>query len=118
MAMFDDPLEMVRVIAAHDDMDDVIIFNPDHEAWADMRSSLRARPRFFSTLHPYHIVRLELGHAAHYRTLNPEERMRIWHADLNPEERESARRVSWPSDVERQGIHRRGPRWPLGEGGV
>jgi len=92
-AMFDDPLEMVRVIAAYDDIDDVIVFNPDHEAWTDMRSYLRARPRFFSTLHPYHIVRHELGHAAHHRSLNPEERLRIWHADLKPEEREIARRV-------------------------
>jgi hypothetical protein len=93
-AMFDDPWELAEVIAAYDHPDDVIVFNPDHAAWGDMRSYLRARPRLFSTLHPQHIVRHELGHAAHYRLLTPEERTQLWHADLNPQEREIARRVS------------------------
>jgi hypothetical protein len=76
-AMFDDPLELERVIAAYDDLEDVIVFNPDHEAWGDMESYLRSRPRLFSTLHPHQIVSHEVGHAAHYRLLNPEERTRV-----------------------------------------
>jgi hypothetical protein len=94
MAMFDDPLELAEVIACYDDLEDVIVFNPSHEAWGDIESYLRARPRLFSTLHPHQIVRHEVGHASHFRLLTPEERTRIWHADLNPQEREIARRVS------------------------
>jgi hypothetical protein len=93
-AMFDNPLELAWVIAAYDEVEDVIVSNPDHEAWGDMESYLRSRPRHFSTLHTHHIVRHELGHAAHYRLLTADERRRIWHADLSPEEREIARRVS------------------------
>jgi hypothetical protein len=93
-AMFDDPFELAGVIVAYDNLDDVIVFNPDHEAWADMGSYLRERPRFFSTQHPQHIVRHELGHVAHYRSLTPEERSLTWHADLDPEQRELARKVS------------------------
>jgi hypothetical protein len=93
-AMFDDPLELARVIAAYDELDDVIVFNPDHEAWLDMDSYLRRHIGFFSTPNKHHLVRHELGHVTHYHTLNTEERSRIWHADLNAGQRQLARRVS------------------------
>ena len=96
-AMFDDPLERSRVIVAYDDIDDVIVFNPDHEAWADMASYLREREQFFSTQHPQHIVRHEIGHAVHHRSLStsPAERDRIWVTEnLEPGQLLVAQRVS------------------------
>lgn len=93
-AMFEDPLELARVIAAYDYLDDVIVFNPDHEGWLDMDSYLRRHIRFFSTQNQHHLVRHELGHVAHYRSMTTDERSLIWHADLNAAQRELARSVS------------------------
>jgi hypothetical protein len=98
-AMFDDPWELARVIVAYDHIDDVIVFNPDHDAWSDMASYLRERRDFFSTHHPQHIVRHEIGHAVHYHSLSfsLEERDRIWYAEsLEPEQKRIAVKVgSW-----------------------
>jgi hypothetical protein len=96
-AMFDDPFELIRVIVAYDHLDDVIVFNLDHEAWGDMELYLRARSRFFSTQHPQHLVRHEIGHAAHFRSLtaSPKERDRIWYTEnLEPARERVALRVS------------------------
>ena len=93
-AMFDDPLELARVIASYDTLGDLIVFNPDHEAWLDMDSYLRGRVRFFSTQSQHHPVRHELGHAAHYRSLTSDERLQIWHAELTSAQRLLARTVS------------------------
>jgi hypothetical protein len=73
-AIFDDPFELIRSIAVYDHLDDVIVFNPDHEAWFDMDLYLRRHIGFFSTGHPQHLVRHELGHAVHYRSLPTHER--------------------------------------------
>ncbi|HZW29423.1 MAG TPA: hypothetical protein VFF52_01885 [Isosphaeraceae bacterium] len=93
-AMFDDPFERARVIAAYDSLDDVIVFNPDHGAWLDMDSYLRGHIRFFSTQNQHHLVRHELGHRAHYRLLTTDERSLLWHADLTAAQRQLARSVS------------------------
>ncbi len=95
--MFEDPREWTDVIAAYDHLEDAIVFNADHPAWSDMRSFMKDRKEkdFYSTAHPQHIVRHELGHAAHYRALSPTERDRIWFAEnLEPGEVSIARRVS------------------------
>jgi hypothetical protein len=96
-AMFDDPFERARVIAAYDSLEDVIVFNPDHEAWADMDSYLRERKQSFSTQNLQHITRHEIGHALHHRSLAayPKRHNQIWHAqDLEPDQERIARRVS------------------------
>jgi hypothetical protein len=82
-AMFDDPFELAQVIVAYDHLDNVIVFNPDHEAWADMVSYLRAHKGLFSTQHPQHFVRHEVGHAMHYRALSSslKQRDQIWYAE-------------------------------------
>ena len=55
----------------------------------------RRKRRLYSTAHPQHIVRHELGHAAHYRALTSRERERIWFAEsLRPGEAAITRRVS------------------------
>jgi hypothetical protein len=92
--MFDDPLELAEVVAAYDHLSDVIVFNPDNLAWADMSKFLRKYPGLYGSDHPHHIVRHELGHAAHYRLLDQEGRGTIWDADLSTLERQIARRVS------------------------
>jgi hypothetical protein len=97
LAVFDDPLERSRVIMVYDHIDDVIVFNPDHEAWDDMASYLQKREQFFSTSHPQHLVRHEIGHAVHYRSLSasPAERDRIWFAEnLEPGHLRLGQRVS------------------------
>jgi hypothetical protein len=83
MAMFDDPWELAAVIAAYDHIDDVIVFNPDHRAWADMVCYLSEKGRYFSTPHPHHIIRHELGQSAHRRSLAafPRHRSRIWYTE-------------------------------------
>jgi hypothetical protein len=95
--MFDDPFELLRVIATYDTVDDVIVFNPDHVAWNDMVSYLRERVEFLSTQHPQHIIRHEIGHAMHHRWLSssPQERDRVWYAEsLAPEQERIAGKVS------------------------
>jgi hypothetical protein len=95
--MLDDPLEWTDVVAAYDQLEDAILFNADHLAWTDMRGFMKERKEksFYSTAHPQHIVRHELGHAVHYRALSPEERERIWFTEnLEPGELSIARRVS------------------------
>jgi hypothetical protein len=95
--MFEDPEERANVVAAYDHVEDAIVFNADYPAWADMRSFMKERKEkdFYSTEHPQHIVRHELGHAAHYRSLSSKGRDRIWYAEgLEPEELSIARRVS------------------------
>jgi len=92
--MFDHPFDRARVIAAYDHLDDLIVFNPDHTSWVDMAQFLRERPGLYGTDHPHHIVRHELGHAAHYRLLDQGGRRTIWDADLSTPERQMARRVS------------------------
>jgi hypothetical protein len=93
--MFDDPFERLEVIAAYDHSDDVIVFNPDHPVWADMTRFLRENPGLYGTQHPLHIVRHELGHAAHYRSLDERDRQAVWDADLSSPERDVARKVSY-----------------------
>jgi hypothetical protein len=96
-AMFDDPFERARVIAAYDSLEDVIVFNPDHGAWADLVSYLRERKDAFSTQDPQHLVRHEIGHAVHHRSLStsPKGRDQIWYAEsLAPDHERIARRVS------------------------
>jgi hypothetical protein len=93
----EDPRDIPNVIAAYDHLEDAIVFNPDHLAWLDMRAFMKERrdKDFFSTAHPQHIVRHELGHASHFHTLSPQERARIWFAaDMPPDEKPIARRVS------------------------
>jgi hypothetical protein len=95
--MFEDPVETAEVVAAYDHLEHVIISNAEHDAWSDMRGFMKERKDkdFYSTAHPQHIVRHELGHAAHYRSLSPKERDRVWFAEgLRPEELSIARRVS------------------------
>jgi hypothetical protein len=95
--MFEDPREQARVIAAYDHLEDVIVFNADYPAWSDMPTFMKDRKErgFYSTAHPHHIVRHELGHAVHYRALTPRERERIWFAEsLRPGEEPIARKVS------------------------
>jgi hypothetical protein len=93
-AIFDDPFERAGVIATYDHLSDLIVFNPDHPAWGDMPSFLRDHPGLYGTTHRHHIVRHELGHAAHYRSLNDRERRTLWDAELSGLERETARAVS------------------------
>lgn len=93
--MFEDPGERADVVAAYDHLEDVIVFNPENAAWSDMRRFMKDLKAFFSTGHPQHIVRHEIGHAAHYSALSPQERGRIWFAEsLGPEELPIARKVS------------------------
>jgi hypothetical protein len=94
-AIFDDPFERAEVIAAYDHLADLIVFNPDHPAWLDMPRFLREYRGFYSTDHLHHIVRHELGHAAHYRSLQEHERRAIWNADLSSSEKEIGRMVSY-----------------------
>ena len=73
MAIFDDPRERENVIAAYDHLEDAIVFNADHAAWSDMRGFMKAQREkgFYSTAHPRHLVRHEIGHAAHFRHSRP-----------------------------------------------
>lgn len=93
--LFDDPFERLDIIAVYDHLSDLIAFNPDHTAWADMGRFLRENAGVFSTDNKLHIVRHELGHAAHYRQLDDEERRTLWDADLSSEEKAVARKVSY-----------------------
>jgi hypothetical protein len=92
--MFDDPFERVNVIAAYDHLADLIVFNPDHSAWADMQLLFHEHPGLYATAHPHHIIRRELGHAAHYRFLGAEGRLALWDADLSAAQRAIARKIS------------------------
>jgi hypothetical protein len=93
--MFEDPAERADVIAAYDHLEDAIVFNADYPAWSDMRGYMKKAASFYSTVHPQHIVRHELGHAAHYHALSSQERHGIWLAEsLRPGELSIARRVS------------------------
>jgi hypothetical protein len=95
--LFEDPRERMGVMAAYDHLEDIIVFNADHPAWADMRGWMKEQQGsiLYSTAHPQHIVRHELGHAAHYRGLSRLERERIWFAEgLRPGEESIALRVS------------------------
>jgi hypothetical protein len=92
--MFDDPFERIGVIAAYDHLSDLIVFNPDHPAWSDTPEFLRNRPGLYGTTHRHHIVRHELGHAAHYRSLSDQQRRTLWDAELTDLERVTARMVS------------------------
>jgi hypothetical protein len=96
-AMFDDPFELAQVIVAYDHLDDVIVFNPDHEAWGDIVRFMRLHERYYSTQDPQHLVRHELGHAMHYRALSssPEDRDRIWYLEgLKIDQTRIAKKVS------------------------
>lgn len=96
--MFEDPRERADAVAAYDHLEDAIVFNVDSPAWSNMRSFMRdGKERgFYSTAHPHHIVRHELGHAIHYRAMTQRERERIWFAeDLRPGEETIARRVGF-----------------------
>jgi hypothetical protein len=95
VGVIDDPFERMEVIAAYDHLSDVIVFNPDHTAWADMGGFLRQFPGLYGTDNELHIVRHELGHAAYYHLLEDEGRRALWDADLSPMERVIARRVSY-----------------------
>ncbi len=95
--MFDDPLELAGVIAAYDHIDDTIVFNPDHGAWSDMVRFLHERQHYYSTQHPQHIVRHELGHAKHYRAISSSRKDRdaIWYVEnLDSEQMRLVQRVS------------------------
>ena len=93
--LFEDPREQAMVVASYDHLEDVIVFNPNHEAWADMIGFMRSQKDFFSTNFPQHIIRHELGHVAHYRSMSLPERDRIWYAEsLEPDQVRIARRVS------------------------
>ena len=95
--MFDDALELAGVIAAYDHIDDSIVFNPDHEAWEDMVRFLHERQRYYSSQHPQHLVRHELGHAMHYRAILSSGQVRdaIWYVEnLDSEQMPLAQRVS------------------------
>jgi hypothetical protein len=93
--LFEDERERAMVIAAYDHLDDVIAFNPNHPAWADMPEFMLGQKDFFSTTHPQHIIRHELGHVAHFHSMSPSERGRIWYAEsLEPDQVLIARRVS------------------------
>jgi hypothetical protein len=97
VVLFEDPRERAEVIAVYDHLEDAIVFNADHPAWSDMRSFMNEckEKSFYSTAHPHHIVRDELGHAAQYRALSPKERERLWFTEnLRPGELSIARRVS------------------------
>jgi hypothetical protein len=94
-AMFEDDRERARVIATYDHLDDVIVFNANHVAWVDMPGFMQGQKEFYSTIHPQHIVRHELGHAAHYRAMSPPDRGRIWFTEgLGPTQLLIAQRVS------------------------
>jgi hypothetical protein len=92
--LFDDPYEQMRVIAAYDHLCDLVVFNPDHTAWADMAAFFRQRPGLYGTEHPHHIVRHELGHAAHYRSLDAEGQRTLWNAELSISQSRIAHKVS------------------------
>ena len=105
------------MVAAYDHLEDAIVLNLDHPAWSDMRGLMRRQQArvFYSTGHPQHIVRHELGHAAHYRALSLQERERVWFAEsLRPGEELMASVSQHPGDLESQRVGRRGLRWPLG----
>jgi hypothetical protein len=93
--LFDDPFERLDIIAAYDHLCNLIVFNPDHTAWADMGRFLRRFPGLYGTDDQLHIVRHELGHAAHYRLLDDAGRRTLWDADLSPMERTVAKKVSY-----------------------
>ena len=83
-AMFDDPFELADVVLAYDNLEDMIVF-------------LRERQSLPSTQNPQHLIRHELGHAAHYRAISssPVDRDRIWYAEsLEIEQARIAERVS------------------------
>ena len=93
--LFEDARERAMVIASYDHLDDVIAFNPNHTAWADMPGFMRGQKDFYATTHPQHIVRHELGHAAHYRLMSLPERGRNWCAEsLETDQVLVAKRVS------------------------
>jgi hypothetical protein len=97
MVMFDDPLELADVTAAYDHIDDVIVFNSDHDAWIDMAQFLHDRRNYFSTQHPQHLVRHEIGHAMHYRAISSFREVRdpLWYSEsLGIEEARIAHKVS------------------------
>jgi hypothetical protein len=93
-AMCDDPFERMNVIAAYDTDEDLIVFNPDHDAWNDPKAFLAANPGFYSTLSRDHLVRHEVGHAKHYRSLGEEQRKTLWLAELTSEQQIIATKVS------------------------
>jgi len=96
-AMVDDPLELADVIVAYDHIHDLIVFNPVHQAWGDIVAFLREHEHYYSTQDPQHLIRHELGHAAHYRSFSshPKERDRIWYAEsLKIEQARIAHKVS------------------------
>ena len=114
-------MERANVVAAYDHLEDAIVFNADHPAWADMRGFMKSgrTKGFYSTAHPQHIVRHELGHAAHYRALS----LAGAKAHLVRREPETTRDVDRPKGqrpggLEPQGVRRRSLRWPLGRGGL
>ena len=95
--MFEDPRERVECIAVYDHVEDAIVFNADHYAWSDMGGHMKGQNErgIYSTAHSQHIVRHELGHAAHSRALTPSQRAHIWFAEsLRPLEEAIARKVS------------------------
>jgi hypothetical protein len=88
---------LAEVVVAYDHVDDVIVFNPDHDAWSDMVRFLRDRRHYFSTQHPQHLVRHEIGHAMHYRAISssPADRRRVWFMEnLGTEQERIANKVS------------------------
>jgi hypothetical protein len=93
--LFEDPRERAVVVAAYDRLEDAIVFNADNPVWADIRGFMGQQKDFYSTAHPQHIVRHELGHAAHCHSLSSKEGERIWFAESRkPGEESIARRVS------------------------
>jgi hypothetical protein len=83
-------------IAYYDEDDDELVINRTHLAWTDMRAYIQdpRRKDHFSTRSPDHIIRHEIGHALHYRSLSAAERADIWYKDLLPEEKVFAAHVS------------------------
>jgi hypothetical protein len=90
-----DIFEINDTIAYYDEDDDELVINDSHPAWADVTAYMQdpRRTDHFSTRSPDHIIRHEIGHALHYRSLTNAERADIWYKDLLPEERAVARQV-------------------------
>jgi hypothetical protein len=72
--------QMVRTIAYYDEDDDQIVINHAHEAWANMRRYVQdpRRKGWYSSRSPHHIIRHQIGHALHFRSLSHARRSEFW----------------------------------------
>jgi hypothetical protein len=95
---FDGNVGLIRqIIAYYDEHDDELVINWSHEAWASMRRYIQdpRRKGHFSSRSPHHIIRHEIGHALHFRSLTETQRAEIWYKELTLDEQPIASAVSF-----------------------